>query len=233
MNNEPLLKINNLSHRYKEGGRGFSSKYYTPLKDITFSIYPGETLGIIGGNGQGKSTLLRVLAGILQPHKGKIITNGNVNITLLSLLLGFDPQLTGRDNLYFLALLQGFSKLDVEGNIDKIIDFSGVGVFIDKPMKHYSSGMRSRLGFAMSLYLKTDLLLIDETLSVGDVNFKKKAMAEMSKKVMNSKQTVVIVSHSEAQMKKLCNRVIWLDEGYIKMEGDVNDVFEEYNNKYG
>jgi lipopolysaccharide transport system ATP-binding protein len=229
MKDEIIVSLKNVHFKYRSNAK---SGEHTPLKGVTFDIYKGETIGILGGNGQGKSTLLKILSEILLPNQGEVKLAKGTRVKLLSLLAGFDPQLTGKENLYFVALLQGHSKREVSENLSNIIEFSGLDDFINKPMKYYSSGMKSRLGFSMVLFLSADLLLIDEILSVGDVGFKKKAEKAMTEKIRNPDQTVVIVSHSESQIKRLCDRVIWIDEGKVKMSGESDVVFEEYNKKF-
>ena len=204
---EVILSLQSVGVRYKRRGGLFSkTRYYQAFENIDLDIYRGETLGIVGRNGAGKSTLLRVIAGIIRPDSGQVINHG-VSVSLLALQAGFDPELPGRDNAIINGMLLGYSKKQVEAKIDEISDFSELGNFFDEPVKTYSSGMRSRLGFSVAMYLRPDVLLLDEVLSVGDAQFKKKAEMEILKKCM-SDQTIVIVSHSERQLNETCTRVI-------------------------
>ena len=204
-----ILSVEGLSVKYKlRGGIFKAPEYYTVFENLTFNVYKGETLGIKGRNGAGKSTLLRVLAGVLQPNEGRVVNNG-VSVSLLALSAGFDPELTGRDNAILNGMLLGYSKQQAIKQLDSIKLFSGLEVFFEKPIKLYSSGMRSRLAFSVAMYLSPDILVLDEVLSVGDKAFKKKAEAAMVEKI-NSDQTVILVSHSDSQMKRLCSRIIEL-----------------------
>lgn len=200
---------------------------FTALKDVSFCLEKGDCLGVIGANGAGKSTLLRVLGGIYLPDEGEVEYNCE-KISLLSLGIGFQARLTGRKNIYLSGLALGFTMEKIKELEEEIISFSELGEFIDKPVKTYSSGMYSKLSFAISVMLECELLLIDEVLSVGDIRFKKKS-AEKLKSVINSEhQTVVIVSHATNSIKELCNKVLWLDKGKMVMMGDTDRVLEEY-----
>ena len=190
-------------------------------------LYDGETLGIVGRNGVGKTTLLRVLAGILAPTKGRVTMARGKSASLLTLGLGFKPDLTGRDNAFLSAMLQGSSREQALSFLDDIKDFSELGDSFDEPVKNYSSGMRSRLAFTTALMTHVDVLLIDEILSVGDAHFRGKALAAMEARI-TGKQTVVFVSHMADQVEKLCDRVIWLDNGNIVANGDAKEVTSAY-----
>ena len=205
-----VLSLQNVGVRYKRRGGLFRRpEYFQALKNISFDLHRGETLGIVGRNGAGKSTLLRVLAGIILPDEGKVINHG-VSVSLLALQAGFDPELAGRDNAIMNGMLLGYTRKQVEQCMNDIIDFSELGDFIDEPVKTYSSGMRSRLGFSVSVFMMPDVLLLDEILSVGDKKFRAKAEAEMMRKI-NRDQTVVLVSHSQQQINKICSRAIAID----------------------
>jgi lipopolysaccharide transport system ATP-binding protein len=196
------------------------------LKDITFDLRHGETLGIIGRNGMGKSTLLRVMSGIIAPDSGKIIHRAG-RASLLSLQVGFVAHLTGRENAVVSALLLGLSRREIRSKLDEIIDFAGLGDFIDEPVGNYSSGMRARLGFAVSFHADPDILLIDEVLGVGDAEFKQKSTAAMKARILSDK-TVIIVSHNMATIRELCDRVIWLEQGRTLQEGATATVVDAY-----
>lgn len=205
-----IISLQNVGVRYKRRG-GFFRKpeYFQAIKNVNFNIHRGETVGIIGRNGAGKSTLLKVIAGIIQPDTGKVISR-DVTASLLTLQAGFDPELSGIDNSVISGMLMGYTKQQVESRIGDIAEFSELGSFMKEPVKTYSSGMKARLGFSVAVYMTPDVLLLDEILSVGDKQFKKKAETEMMKKI-HSQQTIVLVSHSEGQVKRLCDRVIEME----------------------
>lgn len=203
---------------------------FEALKGISLDIYEGEIVGIIGKNGSGKSTMLRAIAGIFAPDEGYIDLNGH-SVSLLSIGVGFQKKLTGRENIYLAGMLLGFSEKQIQEKIKEIIEFSELGDFIDRPVKTYSSGMYSKLAFSITAILETDIMLIDEVLSVGDAKFKKKSYKKMEELIKDEKRTVVIVSHSSDTIKKLCTHVLWLHEGHIKMEGkpeEVLPIYEEF-----
>jgi lipopolysaccharide transport system ATP-binding protein len=196
------------------------------LKDITFDLRQGETLGVIGRNAAGKSTLLRLLAGIISHDRGKIINHGH-STALLSLQTGFVPHLTGRQNAILSGILLGLRRREVEARMDAIIEFSELGDFIDEPLSNYSSGMRSRLGFSVAYQVEPDILLIDETLSVGDEEFQEKSRLAMHERI-RSEKTIVLVSHNAETIKTLCDRAVWVDQGETKTVGTVEDVTAAY-----
>ncbi|GGK09170.1 hypothetical protein GCM10007426_41750 [Alloalcanivorax dieselolei] len=204
-----IISLRDVGVRFKRR-KGLFRKpdYYQALEGISFDIYRGETLGIVGRNGAGKSTLLKVIAGIIQPDSGEVINHG-VTASLLTLQAGFDGELPGTDNAIVGGMLMGYTRKQVEARMDDIREFSELGDFMEQPVKTYSSGMRSRLGFSVAMYLSPDVLLLDEVLSVGDKEFKQKAEAEMMKKI-HSDQTVLLVSHSESQVERVCERKIAL-----------------------
>jgi len=209
MDKEVILSLKNVSLSYKQRQGLFKpAKKFFALKDISFDIYKGETLGIIGRNGAGKSTLLKIIAGILKPDSGLVLNKG-VSVSLLALQAGFDIELSGRDNAILGGMFLGYSRIQAEARLDEIVEFSELGDFIDQPIKTYSAGMRSRLGFSLAMHLSPDVLLLDEVLSVGDKGFREKAEKEMMKKI-HSEQTVVLVSHSESQVNRLCERCVTL-----------------------
>ena len=196
------------------------------LNDVSFEIYKGEKVGIIGYNGAGKSTLLKVITGIYPPDKGNVITNGKI-ASLLSLGAGFDPNFSGRRNIILNGAVLGYSKKYLESKIDEIIEFSELGEFIDIPIKNYSSGMLAKLGFSIATSVNPDILIIDEILGVGDVNFKKKS-ADKIKSLMDGGTTVLLVSHSIPQIRELCDKAIWINKGKIIEIGEVNKVCDHY-----
>lgn len=204
-----------------------TEKEFVAVKDVSFTVDEGQIVGIVGKNGSGKSTMLRSIAGIFSPNKGTIDIN-NHSISLLSIGVGFEKALSGRENIFLVGLLLGFTEAQIKERIDEIIDFSELGSFIDKPVETYSSGMYSKLAFSITAILETDIMLIDEVLSVGDAKFKKKSFKKMKELISNEKRTVLIVSHNSDTIRELCSKVIWLHEGHLKMFGDTDEVLEKY-----
>ena len=200
---------------------------FVAVKGISFYVREGEILGIIGKNGSGKSTTLNALAGIFSPDSGSIDLNGH-SISLLSIGVGFIREMTGRENITLSGMLLGFTEEQVKAKEQEIIDFAEIGEFIDMPDRTYSSGMYSKLAFSITAILETDIMLIDEVLSVGDQKFKKKSYEKMKSLISNKDRTVVIVSHSIETLKQLCDTVMWMHEGQIKRIGDPNEVLDEY-----
>ena len=201
---------------------------FEAVKGISFDVPRGQILGIVGKNGSGKSTLLRAIAGIFSPDEGTINLFGN-SVSLLSIGVGFQKKLTGRENIYLSGMLLGFDEAFINSKMKEIIEFSELGKFIDKPVKTYSSGMYSKLSFAITAILETDIMLIDEVLSVGDAKFKKKSYKKMKELISNEDRTVIIVSHSSETLKKLCDTILWLHDGEIKMQGSVDEVLPVYD----
>lgn len=207
-------------------GRG-SGKIFKALKGVSFEVPKGQILGICGKNGSGKSTLLRAISGIFSPDSGSINLHGNT-ISLLSIGVGFQKKLTGYENIYLSGMLLGYSKEQIDEKVDEIIEFSELGDFIYKPVSSYSSGMYSKLAFSITAILETDIMLIDEVLSVGDIHFKEKSYNKMKELISDSDRTVVIVSHSTKTIVELCDKVIWLHDGLIKDEGKPEEIMEKY-----
>lgn len=204
-----------------------SGKIFKAVKGVSFEIPKGQILGICGKNGSGKSTLLRAISGIFAADKGSINLHKN-SISLLSIGVGFQKQLTGYENIYLSGMLLGYSKEQIDEKVDEIIKFSELGDFIYRPVRSYSSGMYSKLAFSITAILETDIILIDEVLSVGDIHFKEKSYNKMKELISDSNRTVVIVSHSSKTIVELCDRVIWLHEGLIKADGDPEKIMNEY-----
>jgi len=195
------------------------------LRNVTITVQQGETLGIVGRNGSGKSTLLRVIARVYPPDEGEVFVKGDVS-TLFGLGIGFQPDLSGLDNIYLSGILMGLSKKQIDGIVDEIVDFAELGDFINMPVKTYSSGMNSRLGFAIAVNVDRDIVLIDEILGAGDAQFKKKADERMAKLI--SERTVILVSHSLPTIKQFANKVLWLDKGRVMACGDPKEVIKKY-----
>ena len=204
-----------------------SGKIFKAVKGVSFEVPKGQILGICGKNGSGKSTLLRAISGIFSPDKGSINLHGN-SVSLLSIGVGFQKQLTGYENIYLSGMLLGYVKEQIDEKINDIIEFSELGDFIYKPVRSYSSGMYSKLAFSITAILETDIMLIDEVLSVGDIHFKEKSYNKMKELISDDTRTVVIVSHSTKTLVELCDKVIWLHDGLIKDEGDPATIMEEY-----
>lgn len=221
-----LLSFEGVSFKYRQRGGFFKSKDFYALRNISFSLYQGECLGVVGVNGCGKSTLLKLISGIYSADEG-IVNKSTDSISLLTLSAGFDFNLDGVDNIYISGMLLGIEKNEIQKNINEIIEYSELGDFINNPVKTYSNGMKSRLGFSIATTLKSDLLLVDEVLGVGDAKFRAKAEATMLNKI-NGEQTTIIVSHSAQQIRKVCDRVIWIHKGEVVDSGCVDTVMTKY-----
>lgn len=233
------IEVKNLSVSYKTF-KSFSIKNqffkgnfkraetYEAVKNLTFSLEKGEILGLVGGNGAGKSTTLKAIAGIFSPNIGTIDLHGN-SVSLLAVGMGFQIELTGRENIVMTGMLMGFTEKAVKERIKSIIEFAELGEFINFPVKTYSSGMRSKLSFAIAVILEPDILLVDELLSVGDLKFRRKSFNKMKEIIKNKNRTVIIVTHNSLSIKSLCSKVLWLDKGEMKMFGAVKDVMDEYD----
>jgi len=196
------------------------------LQDVSLEVLHGERLAVLGGNGSGKSTLLKLLADLLTHDRGEIRRNHGP-CQLLNLSLGFMPNLSGRQNVVLSGLLQGFTRRYINSRLDDVKQFSELGDFFELPIRTYSSGMRSRLGFSLAMELSPDILLIDEALGVGDAAFREKSQRAMNEKI-HSGLTVIIVSHSEAFVRETCTRALWLEGGMLRRQGSVDDVYSEY-----
>lgn len=201
---------------------------FEALKGVSFEIEEGKILGIIGKNGSGKSTMLRAIAGIFSPDQGSIDLHGHT-ISLLSIGVGFNKKLTGYENIYLSGMLLGFSEEEIKEKEKEIIDFADIGDFMYKPVKTYSSGMYSKLAFAITAILETDIMLIDEVLSVGDAAFKEKSYNKMKELISDEHRTVLIVSHSLGTIKELCNQVLWINDGEMMMLGTPEEVIPKYD----
>ena len=239
---KPILEIQKISKKYKL--RGQETPYLTfrdalmgknkkqkadefwALKDVSFDVYPGESIGIIGKNGAGKSTLLKILSKITPPTEGKIIARGRI-ASLLEVGTGFHAELTGMENIFLNGSILGLKKIEIKKKLDEIIDFAGVEKFIDTPLKHYSSGMQLRLAFAVAAHLEPEILMIDEVLAVGDAEFQKKSLGKMED-IAKQGRTVLFVSHNMPAVQNLCNRGVLLQEGNIREIGKTNKIVENY-----
>lgn len=196
------------------------------LRGVNLEVFPGERLGVVGPNGSGKSTLLKAIAGILPPTEGTLTTQGRI-APLLGLGGGFKPTLTGRENVYLCGAMMGMKRREIEERFERIVDFAGIGDFIDAPLTTYSNGMKARLGFAVATDVDPDILLLDEVLSVGDEAFRLKATERM-KALLDSGRTVVLVSHSMTVVKDVCDRVLYLSRGEQVALGPPGETIERY-----
>ena len=222
-----MLEMREVSLNFRTRGDRFDHGIHHVLDSVSFKLYQNETLGIIGRNGVGKTTMLRIMAGILAPTSGYVIRNPDALASLLTIGLGHQGDLSGRDNALLSAMLQGATKREALGFLEDIKAFSELGDSYEEPVKTYSTGMRARLGFTTALLTHVDILLVDEVLSVGDAEFRKKAQEAMKQRISGD-QTVVFVSHAANQVKNLCDRVLWLDNGRICAQGDPESVIAEY-----
>ena len=224
-------KVDNFKELFIKKLKGEKLRFneFWALKDVSFELKKGERLGILGLNGAGKSTLLKVIAGVYKPTKGSVQRYGHM-APMIELGAGFDPNYTGRENIFLYGSVLGFSKEFLMSKYDEILEFSELGEFIDVPIKNYSSGMKARLGFSIATVVEPEILILDEVLSVGDAKFRKKCEKKM-KKMFDHGVTVLFVSHSLAQVKRLYNKAIILEHGQLIAKGDIDDVVEIYEKK--
>lgn len=220
---DPYLKLGEVNDRTKKA----NSDYVWAIKDINFEVERGEVLGIIGKNGAGKSTLLKILSKVTSPTTGIIKSRGRI-ASLLEVGTGFNPELTGRENIYLNGAILGMTKKEITSKLDEIIEFSGCERYIDTPTKRYSSGMTVRLGFAVAAFLEPEILVVDEVLAVGDAEFQKKAIGKMQSISKNEGRTVLFVSHNMAAVQSLCTRSVVMQNGTIKYVGNTDDAIQFY-----
>lgn len=220
-------KINSLrEYITKLTKRQLFYKDFVAVQELSFQVKKGEIFGIVGTNGSGKSTLLKMIAGVLTPTTGKIITNGKI-APLIELGAGFDAELTGRENIELNGAILGYSQAFIDEHYDEIVDFAEIGDFIDMPLKNYSSGMVSRIAFAIATAVKPDILIADEILSVGDFRFQEKCMKRI-RGLMENGATILLVSHNVDQIRSICNRALWIEKGELKIIGEANRVCDAY-----
>ncbi|MBI2382249.1 MAG: ABC transporter ATP-binding protein [Gammaproteobacteria bacterium] len=225
----PLLQ--DLTHlpvigRWCRGAIETQLSYHHALENVSFRLMPGESLGIIGLNGSGKSTLLQIVAGVLQPTSGAVAVHGRI-AALLELGSGFNPEMTGRENVYVNAAILGLSRVEIEAELDNILAFADIGGYVDQPVKTYSSGMLVRLAFAVQVHVKPDILIVDEALAVGDAQFQAKAMAKIDE-ILAGGTTLLFVGHDLGSVKAFCNRAMLLEKGRVLVEGAPDDVIQAY-----
>jgi len=221
-----VVSLDNVSIAYRRRVGIFRHEKYFPIRDVSFDILHGETLGVIGRNGVGKSTILKLVAGIISPDDGEI-KNFGVTASLLSLQVGFVQHLTGRENVILSGMILGLTKKQILSKMSDIYCYADIGEFFDQPVYQYSTGMGARLGFSVAVSSDPDIILLDEVLGVGDLDFRKKSSATMKKKIESNK-TVVLVSHDMGVINSLCDRVVWLKNGHVEMIGDTKQVVDCY-----
>lgn len=224
MNTDKILSLKEFVTKGLSGKLKFED--FTALDDVSFSVKKGETLGLIGRNGAGKSTMLKIVSGILKPTGGSIKVHGNV-VPMLELGSGFDMDLTGRENIFLNGAILGYSEEFLKEKYDEIVEFAGLWKFIENPIRNYSSGMLARLAFSIAAIVEPEILIVDEILSVGDAEFQEKSRARMLK-MMGGGTTVLFVSHNLAQIREMCSRVIWLEHGKVRMIGKADEVCDGY-----
>lgn len=200
---------------------------FEAVKHVSFAVNEGKILGMIGRNGSGKSTLLRSIAGVFSPNGGVIDLKGH-SVSLMALGVGFKDTLTGRENIVLSGMLLGFTERQIREKMDEIIEFAEIGEFIDRPVRTYSSGMHSKLAFSITAMLETDIMLVDEVLSVGDERFRKKSLDKMNSLILDKKRTVIIVSHNKDTLQELCDQVLWIHDGEVREIGEPVKILEDY-----
>lgn len=204
---------------------------FRALKHINFKIRRGEVVGLVGTNGSGKSTMLKIIAGVLEPSEGECIVRGNI-APLIELGAGFDMELTARENIYLNGALLGYTKAFIDEHFDDIISFAELQNFVDMPLKNFSSGMVARIAFAIATITEPDILIVDETLSVGDLFFQQKCEERIQHFIQSGNVTVLFVSHSLEQVERICQRAIWIEKGDLRMDGPVDEVCEAYSRQF-
>jgi len=229
---ERILELQNVGVCYRNRAGFLRTRLSWAVRDVSFDLMAGETLGLIGSNGAGKSTILRVIAGIIQPDKGRVVRHADFTASLLALQVGFVPYLTGRENVFLSGIVLGMPKREITRRFDDIVAFAELEEVIDNPIRTYSVGMKARLGFAVSLQADPDVLLVDEAMGVGDAAFREKSTNAMREKIRSNK-TVVLVSHSDSSIRELCNRVVWIDHGQVADQGAPVRMLDKYRERMG
>lgn len=229
MSDEPINSLKEIFTTAVKGKLRFNE--FLALDDVSFNLEKGKTLGLIGKNGAGKSTTLKLISGILKPTNGTIITRGNI-VPMLELGAGFDLELTGKENIYLNGAILGYSKEYLESKYNEIVEFAEIQDFIDMPIRNYSSGMMARLAFSIASVVQPEILIVDEILAVGDAAFQEKSFNRM-KELMTGGATVLFVSHDLEKIEEMCDKVIWLERGRVIMYGDTDEVCQEYKKTQG
>lgn len=204
---------------------------FRALKNVSFDVHRGEVVGLVGTNGSGKSTMLKIIAGVLEPSEGEVKVHGNI-APLIELGAGFDPELTARENIYLNGALLGYTKEFIDASFDEIIEFAELKDFVDMPLKNFSSGMVARIAFAIATITEPDILIVDETLSVGDVFFQQKCERRIQHFIESGDVTVLFVSHSMEQVERICQRAVWIEKGDLRMDGPVDEVCKAYHDQF-
>lgn len=204
---------------------------FRALKNISFDVHRGEVVGLVGTNGSGKSTMLKIIAGVLEPSEGEVKVHGNI-APLIELGAGFDAELSARENIYLNGALLGYTKEFIDANFDGIIEFAELKDFVDMPLKNFSSGMVARIAFAIATITEPDILIVDETLSVGDVFFQQKCERRIQHFIESGDVTVLFVSHSMEQVERICQRAVWIEKGDLRMDGPVDEVCKAYHDQF-
>ena len=238
---EPIIEVNNVSMRFnlakektdtikeyilKLAKHELFFDEFWALKNVSFSLNKGDSVALIGRNGCGKSTMLKIIAGVMSPTKGEVKVRGNI-APLIELGAGFDGDLTARENIYMNGAIMGYDRKFMDEHFEEIVEFSELREFLDVPVKNFSSGMIARLGFSIATIVEAEILIIDEILAVGDAAFQKKCEQRMEK-MLSGGTTLVFVSHSGDQVKRLCKRAVWIDHGEVQMQGDSDEVYDAY-----
>ncbi len=242
---EPVISLDNVGMRFSrnrrrhrslrelimKGRTGTRTDEFWPFRHVSFDIYQGESIGVVGRNGQGKSTLLSVVAGVLLPDEGEVVVRAGV-APLIQITGGFEPELTARENIYLVSGLHGMPREEIDETFDEVVDFAELRDFLDTPFKHFSSGMKVRLAFAVVSRLKEPVLLVDEVLAVGDKAFRAKCYQRIDS-LLESGQTLFLVSHSEAQLRRFCTRGLYLEGGGLRGDGPIEEIIEQYDRDSG
>lgn len=238
---QKMIEVKNVSMRFRMSGDRINSlkeyviqllshkltyNEFAALTDVSFDVYKGEVLGLVGHNGAGKSTILKVISGILRPTEGAVAIHGNV-VPMLELGSGFDMEMTGKENVFLNGAIMGYSEDFLNAKYEEIVAFSEIGQFIDIPLRNYSSGMIARLAFSIATVVEPEILIVDEVLAVGDANFQEKSKKRMME-LMGGGTTVLFVSHNLSQIREMCDHVVWLDHGHVKMYGKAKEVCDAY-----
>lgn len=239
---EPIVEVNNVSMIFNIASERLDSlkeyflklvkhelmfKEFRALDNISFTVNRGDVFGLVGTNGSGKSTMLKIVAGVLEPSEGSCAVHGTI-APLIELGAGFDMELTARENIYLNGALLGYSRTFIDQQFDEIVDFAELRDFLDMPLKNYSSGMVARIAFSIATATKPDLLIVDETLSVGDFLFQQKCEERIMRLINDDNVTVMIVSHDTGQIERLCKRAVWIEKGHMRMYGDAQEVCAAY-----
>ena len=226
--NAPIVSLRSVGVRYLGRPRLFDrGEQQWALSDISFDVHPGETVGLIGSNGAGKTTLLKTIAGIMEPDRGSI-ERADINLSMLSLQVGFLPQLSGRENAVLSGMLLGLDRAEAQRQVPNIEEFAELGAYFDEPLATYSNGMRARLGFSCALFSAAEVILVDEVLGVGDQNFRAKSTRAI-KELIRSNRTIILASHDLGTIRELCDRAIWIDAGRTRVIAETDTVLQRYS----